>query len=81
MLQNVIENKYNREYAPMATIQPGMAIEFTVKCANDLYLEMNNLPLHVLSKITNADETNIDANTAAPINLLLHSMISKINLE
>ena len=26
MQQNVIENDFNREYAPLATIQPGMAI-------------------------------------------------------
>ena len=38
MQQNVIENEFTREYAPLATIQPGMAIEFTVKSANDLYL-------------------------------------------
>ena len=81
MQQNVIENKFNREYAPLATIQPGMAIEFTVKGANDLYLDLNNSRLHVLAKITNADETNIDANTAAPINLTLHSMFREISLE
>ena len=36
MQQHVIENELNREYAPQATIQPGMTIEFTVKGANDL---------------------------------------------
>ena len=36
MPQNVIENEFNREYAPLATIQPGLAIEFIVKRANDL---------------------------------------------
>ena len=72
MQQNVIENEFNREYAPIATIQPGMAIEFTVKRANDLYLDLNNSRLHVIAMITKADETNIDANTAAPINLTLH---------
>ena len=30
MQQNVIENEFIREYASLATIQPGMAIEFTV---------------------------------------------------
>ena len=35
MQQNVIENEFNREYAPLASIQPSMAIEFTVKSAND----------------------------------------------
>ena len=65
MQQNVIENKLNREYAPLATIQPGMAIEFTVIRANDLYFNLNNSRLHVIAKITKADGTNIDANTAA----------------
>ena len=55
MQQNVIENEFNREYAPLATIQPGMAIEFTVKSANHLYLDLNNSRLHVITKITKAD--------------------------
>ena len=78
MQQNVIENSFNREYAPLATIQPGMVIEFTVKSANDLYLDLKYSRLHVIAKITKADGTNIDANTAAPINLTLHSMFPKL---
>ena len=74
MQQKVIENEFNREYSSLATIQPGMAIEFTVKGANDLYLKLSNSRLHLLAKITKVDGTNIDANTAAPINLTLHSM-------
>ena len=81
MQKNVIENEFNREYAPLATIQPGMAIEFTVKSANGLYLDLNNSRLHVIAKITKADGTNIDANTAAPINLTLHSIFREIGLE
>ena len=81
MQQNVIENEFNREYAPLATIQPGSPIEFTVKGANNLYLDLNNSRLHVLAKITKADGTNIDANTAAPVNLTLHSMFREIALE
>ena len=58
-----------------------MAIEFAVKGANDLYLDLNNSRLHVLSKITKVDGTNIDANTACPINLTLDSMFREIGLE
>ena len=43
MQQHVIENELNREYAPLATIQPCVAIEFTVKGANDLYLTPEQL--------------------------------------
>ena len=81
MQQNVIENKLNRENAPLATIQPSMAIEFTVKGANDLYLDLNKSRLHIFAKITKADGTNIDANTAASIKLTLHSMFREIGLE
>ena len=35
----------------------------------------------MLSKITKADGTNIDANTVAPINLTLHLMFREIGLE
>ena len=58
-----------------------MAIEFTVKSANDLYMNLNNSRLHVIAKITKADRTHIDANTAAQINLTLHSMFREIGLE
>ena len=81
MQQNVIENEFNREYSLLATIQQGMAIEFAVKGANDLYLDLNNSRLHVLSKITKADKTNIDVNTAGPINLTLHLVFREIGLE
>ena len=74
MQQNVIENEFNRDNALLATIQPGMAIEFTVYSATDVYLDLNNSRLQVIAKITKADGTNIDANTAAPINLTLHSI-------
>ena len=58
-----------------------MAIELAVKGANDLYLDLNNSRLHVLAKITKADGTNIDANTAGLINMTLHSMFRDIGLE
>ena len=81
MQQNLIENELNREYAPLTTIQPGMAIEFPVKSAIDQYFDLNNLRLHVISKITKTDGTNIDANTAASINFTLNSMFREIRLE
>ena len=81
MQQHAIENKFNREYAPLDTIQLGAAIELTVKVLNDLYLDLNNSHLHVLAKITKADGTNINVNTAAPINLTLHSIFRENAME
>ena len=58
-----------------------MLIEFTVKGGNVLYLDLNNSRLHVLVKNIKADRTKIDANTAAPINLTLHSLFRETGLE
>ena len=80
MQQNVIENEFNREYAPLAIIQQGMAIEIAVKSLYDLYLDLYTSSLHLLAKITKTDKTNIDANTACPINLTLHLMFREIGL-
>ena len=81
MQQNIIENEFNLEYASLATIQHGAPIEFMVKGSNELYLDLKNSRLHVLAKITNADGSNIEANTAGPINLPLHSMFREISVE
>ena len=81
MQLNIIENEFNREYAPLASIQPSAAIKFRVTGSNELYLDLNNSRLHVLAKITKAIWTKNDANTAAPINLTLHSMFSEIGVE
>ena len=81
MQQNVIENEFDREYAPLATIQQGSPIEFTVKGASNLYLDLVNSHFQVIAKITKADGAPIDPNTAAPINLTLHSMFREIGIE
>ena len=81
MQQNVIENEFNRKYGPLVTIQQGMAIEFSVMGANDLYLDLNSSSLHVFAKITKADGTNIDKDTTGPIKLMLHSIFREIGLE
>ena len=52
MQQNIIGNKFNREYALLATIQYGAPIEFMVKESNDLSMDLNNSRLHVLAEIT-----------------------------
>ena len=81
MQQNVIKNKFNHDYAPLVTIQLGMASKFTIKSANDLYLDLNNSHLHVIAKITKTDGTNINPNRAASINLTRNLMVREIKLK
>ena len=76
MQQYVIENNFNLEYALLSSINFGVEIKNTVKCLNNLYLDLNNSHLHVLSKITNAGETYFDTNIAF-IKMTLHWIFSE----
>ena len=78
MKQNVILNKFNREYAPLTTIQSYAASEVRVSNSNELCLNLTNSSMHMLVKITKTNGTNIDEITAAFINLLLYSMLREI---
>ena len=55
-----------------------MAIIFSVKRANDLFLDLNISRMHVLAKIIKADNTNINAYTGWPINLMVQLLFSEI---
>jgi hypothetical protein len=79
--QTCLKNEYNREYSPLASIQPGAPIEFIVKGAENLYLDLNNTRLTVQAKITKANGTNIDAASAGPVNLALHSLWREMTYE
>jgi len=81
MEQSVLLNEFDREFAPIAGLQQGAPIEFLVKGADQLYLDLNESVLYVVAKITMADGTNIAAATAGPINLMLHSLFAQVSVE
>ena len=76
LMQKVLINDFNREFAPLASLQQGAPIEFMVKGAYQLYLDLNESLLLVRVKITNADYTDIRQNTAGPVNFTHHSLLS-----
>ena len=79
--QTILLNKFDREFAPLASLQEGAPIQFMVKGADQLYLDLNESSLHLRVQITNADNTNIGANTRGPVNLMLHSLFSQMSVE
>ena len=81
LLQTILLNEFDREFAPLASLQEDAPIEFMVTGADQLYLDLNESSLHLHVKITNADGTNIGANTAGPVNLMLHSLLSQMSVE
>ena len=79
--QNCLLNVFNRKFAPLASIAEGAPIEFRVKGADQLYLDLNDSSLHLRVKMTKADGTNMAANTGAIITLPLHSLFREVSVE
>ena len=75
--QTSIEDSTVVEYHPISSIQNKQRIEFDVTGTGDQYIDVSNIQLYIRAKMTKVDGTNLDPNsTAAPVNLLLHSMFS-----
>ena len=74
-------NEFDRVFAPLASLQQGAPIEFMVKGADQLYLDLNESLLLVRVMITKADNSDIGADTAGPVNLTLHSLFNKMSVE
>ena len=79
--QTMLLIEFNREFAPLASLQHGAPIEFIIKGADNPYLDLNESLLLLRFKITNADNSCIGAVTAGPVNLTLNSLFSQMNVE
>jgi len=80
-IQAAVTNEFVQWFQP-PSLQAGAPIEFDIKGADNLYLDLNNSTLEIRARIVNADGTNL-ANDAqvSPVNLTLHSMFSSIEME
>ena len=82
VIQAAIEKEYDRDFFPISALQHGAPIEFLVRGADNLYLDLNNSKLEIKAKITMANGTNVGANVdVGPTNLTLHSLFSKVEME
>jgi len=80
--QTSIEDSAVVEYHPISSIQNKGPIEFDVTGTGEQHIDVSNIQLYIQAKITKADGTHLDPNsTAAPVNLLLHSMFSQIDIS
>ena len=70
------------EYQPVSSIQNRAPIEFDVTGTGEDYIDCSNILLYVRGKITQANNENLPAeSTAAPVNQLLHSMFSQVDIS
>lgn len=84
MQQTYLLTEFDRIYHPIASIQPGAPIEFFVKNAEKLYLDLNNSFLRIRLQIKKKDNTNMpganDVKTA-PINNFMHSLFKDVTVQ
>ena len=82
--QMVIEDSEYVEYRPFGGLNASGPIEFVIPGTGTKYLDINNTQLYIKAKITKADGSDCDeaenAEKVAPVNLLLHSMFSQVDV-
>jgi len=70
------------EYQPLTSILGNAPIEFSVIGSGEEYVDLSNVMLYVRAKVVKKDNTVLSAtSTAAPVNLLLHSMFSQVDVS
>ena len=60
--QSIITDDFDQEYLPVNSIQPGAPIEFSIKSADNFYLDLDESRFIVRAKITKANGTDMDNN-------------------
>jgi len=80
LMQDSIENSSIVEYLPVTSIQHRASMHFDIPGSGNQYMDMANIQLYIHAKVSTGADGNtaltVDT-TAAPVNLLLHSMFSK----
>jgi len=70
------------EYQLLTSILGNAPLEFDVTGTGEGYLDMTNVMLYVCARVTTNAGADIDADsTTAPVNLLLHSMFTQVDVS
>ena len=81
--QSYLQKQFACQFHPIATITPGSPIEFFVKNAAKLYLDLKNSRFMVRCRIVKKDGTNMsaaDADKSGVVNLLLDSLFKEVTV-
>jgi len=80
--QTSIQSSRWSEYLPISTIQGTTPLEFVLEGSGSDYLDLSSVLLHLRVKLVqpNGDDLAADS-TAGPINLLLHSIFSQVDVS
>ena len=80
-IQSAILDEYEEPFSPTTAISAGSTIDFKVTGEPSVYRDLSNSYIVVQCKVTQADNANLQADAlVAPVNLLLHSMFSSVDI-
>ena len=82
VMQLSVTGEYDRVFGTGQTLVQGGPIEFFVRGADGLYLDLNNSKLEIKLKITRANGDDLDAqDLVAPINDILNALFMTMEME
>ena len=82
VVQLSVNAEYDRTFGTGQTIVPGGPIEFFVRGADNLYLDLNNSKIEIKIKITLENGGNLPADAhVGPVNDLLNALFLSVEME
>jgi len=80
--QTSIEEASVVEYHPISSLANRAPIDFDIPGSGEQYIDTNNIQLYVRAKIVRPGiGNNLVEDTVAPVNLLLHSLFSQVDVS
>ncbi|GBM14486.1 Uncharacterized protein F54H12.2 [Araneus ventricosus] len=79
--QTAIEKGQWLEYHPIANIRDGNPIEFSISGSGEDYIDLSATQLYVKVKILKDNAKLAETDKVAPVNLLLHSLFSQVDVS
>ena len=81
--QTSIEEASVVDYHPINSLANRAPIDFDIPGSGEQYIDTNNIQLYVRAKIIRLGIGNnlVEDNTVAPVNLLLHSLFSQVDVS
>ena len=82
VVQTSITDEFDRDFIPLSSITGDGPIEFFVRGADNLLLDLNNSKIEIKVRIVRANgDICTDADHVGPVNLILHSLFSHVEVE
>lgn len=80
--QTAVENIYFQDVRPVSQITGSSPIEFLLSAQNGMdYIDLKRSRLYVKLKIINGENALTDADVVGPVNLLLQSLFSEVDVS